>query len=192
LVPAKIPWQCPNRSANTIAILRHLFNYTQYISRICWSTIILVESELLHCFQSLSISMIPSLQISLREAVRKISKTGGQGYLSCKCKGGCKTSKCKSNIFLGSVGPRSYCGIGIITLFPTESSFNFRFLVLISFSACICCPDRARFRACWIGNWWRWICYLHRYIWGRYRFQYSLCRGISVYIIFNYHWNRPQ
>ena len=38
---------------------------------------------------SLSISMIPSLQISLREAVRKISKTGGQGYLSCK------TSKCK-------------------------------------------------------------------------------------------------
>lgn len=44
---------------------------------------------------SLSISMIPSLQISLREAVRKISKTGGQGYLSCKCKGGCKTSKCK-------------------------------------------------------------------------------------------------
>ena len=44
---------------------------------------------------SLSISMIPSLQISLREAVRKISKTGGQGYLSCKCEGGCKTSKCK-------------------------------------------------------------------------------------------------
>ena len=44
---------------------------------------------------SLSISMIPSLQISLREAVRKILKTGGQGYLSCKCKGGCKTSKCK-------------------------------------------------------------------------------------------------
>ena len=44
---------------------------------------------------SLSISMIPSLQISLREAVCKISKTGGQGYLSCKCKGGCKTSKCK-------------------------------------------------------------------------------------------------
>ena len=44
---------------------------------------------------SLSISMIPSLQISLREAIRKISKTEGQGYLSCKCKGGCKTSKCK-------------------------------------------------------------------------------------------------
>ena len=44
---------------------------------------------------SLSISMIPSLQLSLREAVCKISKTGGQGYLSCKCKGGCKTSKCK-------------------------------------------------------------------------------------------------
>ena len=44
---------------------------------------------------SLSISMISSLQISLREAVRKISKTGGQGYLSCKCKGGFKTSKCK-------------------------------------------------------------------------------------------------
>ena len=44
---------------------------------------------------SLSISTIPSLQISLREAVCKISKTGGQGYLSCKCKGGCKTSKCK-------------------------------------------------------------------------------------------------
>jgi hypothetical protein len=44
---------------------------------------------------SLSISMISSLQISLREAVRKISKTGGQGYLSCKCKGGCKTLKCK-------------------------------------------------------------------------------------------------
>ena len=44
---------------------------------------------------SLSISMIPSLQISWRKAVRKISKTGGQGYLSCKCKGGCKTSKCK-------------------------------------------------------------------------------------------------
>ena len=33
---------------------------------------------------SLNISMIPSLQISLREAVRKISKTGGQGYLSCQ------------------------------------------------------------------------------------------------------------
>jgi hypothetical protein len=44
---------------------------------------------------SLSISMIPSLQISLCEAVRKISKTGGQGYLNCKCKDGCKTSKCK-------------------------------------------------------------------------------------------------
>ena len=44
---------------------------------------------------SLSISMISSLQISWREAVRKISKTGGQGYPSCKCKGGCKTSKCK-------------------------------------------------------------------------------------------------
>ena len=44
---------------------------------------------------SLSISMIPSLQISWREAVRKISKNGGQGYLSCKCKGGCKISKCK-------------------------------------------------------------------------------------------------
>jgi hypothetical protein len=44
---------------------------------------------------SLIISMIPSLQISLREAVCKISKNGGQGYLSCKCKGGCKTSKCK-------------------------------------------------------------------------------------------------
>ena len=44
---------------------------------------------------SLSISMIPYLQISLREAVRKISKTGSQVYLSCKCKGGCKSSKCK-------------------------------------------------------------------------------------------------
>jgi hypothetical protein len=45
------------------------------------------------------------------------------------------TSSITPNIFLGSVGPRSYCGIGIITLFPTESSLNFRFVVLISFSA---------------------------------------------------------
>ena len=42
-----------------------------------------------------------------------------------------------------------FCGIGIITLLPTENLLNFRFVVLISFSAWICCPDRARFRACW-------------------------------------------
>ena len=47
---------------------------------------------------SLSISMIPSLQISLREAVRKISKTGGQGYLSCKCKGGAKLQNASAKI----------------------------------------------------------------------------------------------
>ncbi|XP_076089944.1 KRAB-A domain-containing protein 2-like [Mytilus galloprovincialis] len=44
---------------------------------------------------SLSVTQIPDLQLSLREAVKKISKTGGQGYLSCKCKGGCNNSKCK-------------------------------------------------------------------------------------------------
>ncbi|XP_063411146.1 KRAB-A domain-containing protein 2-like [Mytilus trossulus] len=44
---------------------------------------------------SLSVTQIPDLQLSLREAVKKNSKTGGQGYLSCKCKGGCNNSKCK-------------------------------------------------------------------------------------------------
>ena len=42
---------------------------------------------------SLSISMILFLQISWQFA--KFQKSGGQGYLSWKCKGGCKTSKCK-------------------------------------------------------------------------------------------------
>ena len=32
--------------------------------------------------------------ISLREAVRKISLTGGQGFLRCSCKGGCLTRRC--------------------------------------------------------------------------------------------------
>ena len=54
---------------------------------------------------SLTSDMVPSAEISLREAVKRLSKTGGQGFLSCKCKGGCKTSKCKckkSNVLCNS------------------------------------------------------------------------------------------
>ncbi len=54
---------------------------------------------------SLTSDVVPSVQVSLREASRKLSKTGGQGFLSCKCKGGCKTSKCKckkSNVMCNS------------------------------------------------------------------------------------------
>jgi antibiotic biosynthesis monooxygenase (ABM) superfamily enzyme len=114
------------------------------------------------------------LQISLREAVRKISKNWRSGLSELQVQRWLQnfkmqvqkkypvyftlswfydmlkqvnpysdTSSITPNIFLGSVGPRSYCGIGIITLFPTESSLNFRCVVLISFSAWICCPERA-------------------------------------------------
>ena len=41
-----------------------------------------------------SVSQIPALQLSLRGAVKQNLKTGGKGYLSCKCKGGCINSKC--------------------------------------------------------------------------------------------------
>ncbi|XP_071153655.1 uncharacterized protein [Mytilus edulis] len=51
-----------------------------------------VESS---CVSSLSVTQIPDLQLSLREAVKKNSRTGGQGFLYCKCKGGCNNSKCK-------------------------------------------------------------------------------------------------
>ena len=68
---------------------RNILGLIEEVSEYCRNQIEAVNDT------SLSISMIPFLQISLCEAVRKISKTGGQGYLSCKCKGGCKTSKCK-------------------------------------------------------------------------------------------------
>lgn len=38
---------------------------------------------------------IPQTEISLRECARLSSKTGGQGYSRCGCKGGCKSDKCK-------------------------------------------------------------------------------------------------
>jgi hypothetical protein len=38
---------------------------------------------------------IPQSEISLRECARMSSKTGGQGYSRCGCKGGCKSDKCK-------------------------------------------------------------------------------------------------
>lgn len=44
---------------------------------------------------SLFAAMVPELQLFLRDSLKKLSKTGGQGFLSCKCKGGCSTSKYK-------------------------------------------------------------------------------------------------
>ena len=51
------------------------------------------------------VDTIPSFPISLCEAVWKLSKTGGQGFLYCKCKGGWQSSKCKckkSNVLCNS------------------------------------------------------------------------------------------
>lgn len=40
---------------------------------------------------------IPNKEISLREASRKESRTGGQGYVHCSCKQKCSNKKCKCN-----------------------------------------------------------------------------------------------
>lgn len=42
--------------------------------------------------------MVPNAVISLKEAVRKLSNLGGQGYVSYNCKQQCKTSKCKCKV----------------------------------------------------------------------------------------------
>ncbi|CAG2241890.1 unnamed protein product [Mytilus edulis] len=53
------------------------------------------------------------------------------------------TSTTTPCIFLGSVGARSYCGIGIITLSPTDNSLSFCFVFLPGVVSAIC-NDKAQ------------------------------------------------